>query len=442
MPFIAALLSVFVWGAGQLFNKQWGKALFFFSVQALLVVIELATGTFKLITGQVDSHLRNAGFFIKGIWGLITLGEIPRTSSQVRIYDHSTVLMISGLLATVILLLFAIIYIWNIRDAYKTRKQIMEGTVQSSRAYFKHVMNYSFEYIAIAPGLTLVLLFTVVPLLFSAIVMFTNYNMFNIPPRNLVSWTGLQTIRDIISLPIWSRTFVGVAIWTVIWAFIATFSNYIVGFIQAVILSSKSIKFPKLWRGLYILPWAIPAFISMLLFRNLFSQRGGINQLLLSTGIIEQSIPFLSNANWARFTLVIVNIWLGFPYAMALISGIMTSLNQEMYEAADIDGASGFQKMSYLTVPSVLASVAPLLILSVTHNFNNFGIVFFVTGGGPANVNYVHAGSTDILISWIYKLTLDQRMFNYAAVMSILIFIVLATVAAWNMRRTRVFKED
>jgi len=442
MALLTALSSAIIWGLGQTINKQPLKGLFFFIIQLILIGIELATGTLAVILGWSEAHFRNCGFFIRGIWGLVTLGEIPRTSSAVRVFDHSVMLLISGLMAVVFLVIFAVFFIWNIVDAYKTRKRLKQGIRQSSAAYFKHIFEYSFEYIAIAPGIALVLIFSIIPILFSALIMFTNYNMNNIPPRHLVQWTGFQTLRDIFRLPVWSTTFFGVAIWTVIWAFAATFSSYLVGFAQAIILQSKRVKFAKAWRGLYILPWAIPAMISMLVFRNLFLQRGAVNRMLIDIGLVDSAIPFLGNAGWARAVLIIVNVWLGFPYAMALISGILSSVNQEMYEAADIDGANSWQKMTKLTVPTVLSSVAPLLILSVTFNFNNFGIVFFVTEGGPLNPRYLVAGSTDILISWIYKLTLEQRMFNYAGAMSVLIFVVVASVAAWNLSRTRAFKED
>jgi len=137
-----------------------------------------------------------------------------------------------------------------------------------------------------------------------------------------------------------------------------------------------------------------------------------------------------------------VNVWLGFPYFMALVSGIMTSLNMEIYEAASIDGATSFQQLRYLTIPTILSAVAPLIIMSVAHNFNNFGIIYFITGGGPANIDFMRAGSTDILITWVYRLTVDYRMYNFASVMSVFIFIVVASVSGWNLLRTRAFKED
>jgi arabinogalactan oligomer/maltooligosaccharide transport system permease protein len=127
---------------------------------------------------------------------------------------------------------------------------------------------------------------------------------------------------------------------------------------------------------------------------------------------------------------------------MALVSGVMSSLNPETYEAAAIDGASAVQQMRYLTIPSIIAAVAPLLIMSVASNFNNFGMIYFITGGGPANVNYIMAGSTDILITWVFRLTVDHRMYNFASVMSVFIFVIVASVSGYNMWRTRAFRED
>jgi arabinogalactan oligomer/maltooligosaccharide transport system permease protein len=127
---------------------------------------------------------------------------------------------------------------------------------------------------------------------------------------------------------------------------------------------------------------------------------------------------------------------------MALIAGIMTTVSSELYEAAEIDGANALQQFRAITLPIVLASTAPQILMSLTFNFNNFNLIYFLTGGGPPNPNYQMAGSTDLLISWIFKLTLDQRMYNYAAVMSIFIFVIIASVSGWNLMRTRSFKED
>ena len=442
MALLEALLSAVVWGSGQLLNKQYAKAAFFFFIQLLFVGIELNTGSWAVITRQAEAHFRNSGMFTRGIWGLVTLGEIERTTSAVLIFDHSTMLMVSGLIAITVMLFFIAIYVWNIRDAYHTRIKLTMGSAESSLQYFKRFLTGTFEYIAIAPGVIIIVFFSFIPIIFVILTAFTNYNTHTIPPRHLVEWVGFQTFRNVFNVTAWNRTLIGVFGWTVAWAFIATFTSFIAGFVQALILSSKLVKFPKIWRGLFIIPWAVPTLLSALLFRNFFVSHGVVNTVLIELGMIEAPMSFFGSVMWSRLILIFVNIWLGFPYFMALISGIMSALNQEIYEAASIDGASSFQQIKSLTIPSVVAAIAPLIIMSAAHNFNNFNLIFFITEGGPSNVNFVMAGSTDLLITWVFRLTMDHRMFNVASVMSVFIFAVVASVSVWRLRRTRAFSEE
>jgi arabinogalactan oligomer/maltooligosaccharide transport system permease protein len=373
---------------------------------------------------------------------VVTLGEIPRTNSRVLIYDHSTMLLITGLIAVLVLLLFLGAYVINVRDAYKTRKNMLAGKKTSSLASIREAFEKNFEYISISPGLVLMAFISFIPILFSFLVMFTNYNTNNIPPKNLVEWTGFKTLSDIVRLPVWSNTFIYLFVWTIIWAFAAAFTSYFAGLFQAIMISSPLVRAKKVFRGIMMLPWAIPAYVSILTFRNAFNAMGPINRYLANAGIIENPVPFLSDVGWARACLILVNMWLGFPYFMALISGIISTIDTEMFEAAEIDGANGFQIFRKITFPYIISATAPQIIFSITFNFNNFGIVFYLTGGGPANAGLRFAGSTDLLINWIYKLTADQRMYNYAAAMSAFIFILLAVFSGLNLMRTRAFKED
>jgi arabinogalactan oligomer/maltooligosaccharide transport system permease protein len=461
MKYIAAVYSGLVWGSGQFFNKQKLKGLILFVLQIAFISIELLTaGAWKNAArltaeslGRFDAgvffgHLfeqlhdiHNYGFLIKGVWGLFTLGTIPRVNAA-AVYDHSIMLMLGGIIAVLVLLIFGAIWIWNIRDAYKTRMKIDEGKYISSVQYFREIWKNSFEYIMITPGLLLVLFISLVPIIFSILVALTNFNANFIPPRRLVEWRGLETFGRIIGVKIWSSTFIQIFIWTVAWAFLATFSSYAFGLLQALILRAKAVKFRPFWRAIYILPWAVPGLVSMMIFRVMLNQEGAVNQILLASGIIKTAIPFLSNTFWARLCLILVNVWLGFPYFMALISGVMVTIPQEQYEAAQIDGANSFQQFRSITLPFILSSTAPQLLMSVTFNFNNFNMIYFLTDGGPANPNFQMAGSTDILISWIFKLTLDQRMYNYASAFSIFIFVIIASVSAWNLLKTRAFKEN
>lgn len=442
MKLIVALCSAVVWGSGQIFNKQTVKGIVLFLSQCVFLFIELSTGTWKVLTGVAERTFRNCGYFTKGIWGLITLGEIPRTDSSVLIYDHSIMLLVGGLISTTILLIFVGIWIWNIRDAYSTRQKIEQGEILGSMDYIKKTWNSSFEYIMLIPAGVLVLFIIVIPLLFTVILAFTNYNASTIPPKNLIDWTGLKTFSDILNLSLWSSTFKGVFVWNIVWALTATFTAYVFGLLQAVLINTKGIRLKAVWRSIYILPWAVPAMASILILRAMFNREGAFNQILLKSGIIDQAIPFLSNSNWARVVAILVNTWITFPYFMALISGVMTSIEPELYEAIEVDGGNGWHKFWYISLPTILTATAPQIVMSITGTFNNFGMIYFLTEGGPANPNYQVAGSTDLLISWIYKLTYDNRMYNYAAAITILIFIFIGTIGGVNLMRTRAFKED
>ena len=151
----------------------------------------------------------------------------------------------------------------------------------------------------------------------------------------------------------------------------------------------------------------------------------------------------------AKLTLVLVNIWMGFPYSMILITSSMTAVSNSMYEAAEIDGASKWQQFKSITFPLVMYQLKPTLIMQFAGNINNFGAVFFLTGGGPTlmvggdNLSIAtQAGSTDLLISWIYKLTMNSNQYNIASVLSILVFIVLVPFGLYNFMRTKSFKES
>lgn len=445
MKYLVTMCSALIMGSGQALNRQYLKGVVFFLVQAVYWFVELSTGTIAVLTGQVALHFRNAGYFTRGLWGLVTLGDSPRVrvdDAWVLEFDHSIMLMINGLIAVVLLVIFFLIWFWNVRDAYKSRVASEQGERISSTVYVKKLWESSFEYVMITPGTLIVVFISVLPVVFSALIAFTNYNRNNIPPVNLVDWVGFQTFMDIVNIPIWGSSFLRILGWTVAWAFLATGTAYLFGLLQAVLISTKGIRFKRLWRSIYILPWAIPGMVSLLMFRVMFNREGVINSILLDWGIIDSFIPWMSETGWARLMLVMVNMWLGFPYFMALITGVMSGITPEYYEAVEIDGGNAWHKFRFISFPMILASTAPLIVMSITHNFNNFGVVYFLTGGGPANPTLQMAGSTDILITWLFSLTYDYRMYNFASAISIMIFMVLAVVSGVTLMRTRAFKEE
>ena len=292
------------------------------------------------------------------------------------------------------------------------------------------------------PVAVIITMIVFMPIVFSILTAFTNYDANHLPPLHLVDWIGFKNFTRLFTLPIWTKTFLGVLLWNIIWAVCATVTTYALGLFQALILNDKCVKFKSFFRLIYILPWAIPGMISLLVFRNLLNgQFGPLNNFLMDIGLISKHIPFLTDPVIAKITIILVNLWLGFPSFMLMILGILSNQDTQLYEAAAIDGASKIQTFFRIKLPLLLHATAPLIIMNLACNFNAFGSIYFLTEGKPVNTGYEFAGDTDILISWIYKLTLDQKLYSMAAVMNILIFIFIGAVSIWNIRRTSSYKE-
>ncbi|MCF6094271.1 sugar ABC transporter permease [Microaerobacter geothermalis] len=424
---VGALLSLLFMGLGQLYHRQFAKGIFLLLLEAYVLIFWSLP-------------------FQWAMWGLTTLGETPQIRKAGRIVypgDHSIFLMIEGIIYLIAFLLFIWIYYLNIRDAYKTGKIRDEGGVPNNiKQTLRNIWENGFPYVMLTPAVLFTAFLTILPLIFGIAIAFTNYSGPNyLPPKNLVDWVGFKSFVDLFQLKTWSRTFYGVFIWTFIWAIISTISIYFVGMLFASLLGHRKIRFKRFWRAIFILPWAVPGFISTLIMRNIFNgEFGPLNKYLQVIGF--DPIPWFSDPFWAKMTLFMVNLWLGFPFWMLLMSGVMTSIDKELYEAAEVDGATAWQKFWKIMFPIVVFSTTPLLIMGFAGNFNNFGLIYFLTSGGPVNPDYTYAGSTDILITWLYKLTLEQNKFNIASVVSILIFIVVAALSIYNFRRTRAFREE
>jgi arabinogalactan oligomer/maltooligosaccharide transport system permease protein len=421
----AALLSVLFMGLGQIYNRQYVKGIIYALVE-LYVLIFMTS------------------YFAKGFWGLITLGDVPLKMVKGKpIGDHSIFLLINGLIALLILILFILFYLYNINDARKIGKlRDLGKRPQNFKQSIINLWDKGFPFLLLTPAAIFTVFLTILPLLFGILIAFTNYSSpHHIPPNALVDWVGFQTFIELFKLKTWSTTFYGVAIWTFVWAIASTVTTFFAGLLVALMINHPKIKLKGFWRTLFIIPWAVPQFISILIFRNLFNgQLGPINGYIRALGL--DAVPWLSDPLMAKFTIVLVNMWFGIPYYMALMSGVLTSIPRDLYEAAEVDGASSNQRFWKITLPLVLYATAPLLIMAFAFNFNNFNLIYLLTDGNPVNAAYRFAGSTDILISWIYKMTLNQSQYNIASAVSIIMFFVIASISIWNFRRTRSFKEE
>ncbi|ONI39953.1 sugar ABC transporter permease [Candidatus Epulonipiscium fishelsonii] len=438
-PILSAICSAIIWGSGQaIFAKEYIKGLLLFLIQVIFISIELVTGYWvEALMGLVpifDIRV-HGGFFTKGIWGLITLGEVKRE-------DHSANLMIYGVLAIIILAVILVIAILVIKDAYKTQIEFEKtGKTVTFRDFIKKFMHKSFAYVVLAPMAILFLIVTIMPIVSTILIAFTNYSKNNLPPANLLEWVGFENFGKLFTVPIWSSTFIGVLSWTVLWATVVTLGAYFFGLLQATLLYNMESRMKKVYQSILILPWAVPAMVTLLYLRTILNgQFGQLNMFLKDIGVITQSIPFLTDPIIAKITVIFVAIFLAFPSFMIMMLGVFSSADSSWYEAATIDGANKWEQFRYITFPHIFTATAPLLIMSFSFNFNGFGTIYFLTDGGPVNSNYQFAGHTDILISWIYDLTLSQQMFAMASVMSILIFIFVGALSIWNLKRTTSFK--
>ncbi|MDQ0858522.1 carbohydrate ABC transporter permease [Bacillus sp. V2I10] len=410
----ALLLSV-IPGLGQFYNRQWIKGLLF-----LLVSIAFLAGFSDLLN--------------MGLWGILTLGtEVPR--------DNSIFLLAEGIIAIIVLCFGLAIYSFNLRDAFQNGKMRDENReISSLKDQYQNLIAQGYPYVVSGPSLFILIFAVIFPILFSFALAFTNYDLYHSPPANLVDWVGFETFSAIFTVDIWRSTFFDVLAWTVIWTLVASALQVSLGILLAVVVNQKEIRFKKFYRTVLVLPWAVPGFVTILIFAGLFNDSFGAinNDILALFGI--NAVPWMTDANWSRLALILMQGWLGFPYIFIVTTGVLQSIPDDLYEAATIDGASVFEKFRHITMPMILIAMAPIIITQFTFNFNNFNIIYLFNGGGPA-VPGSTAGGTDILVSWIYKLTMQSSQYSLAAALTILLSVFVIAIALWQFRRTNSFKE-
>lgn len=383
---------------------------------------------------------------IQKIIDLVTLGS-PHPELPVKLRDNSIFMLIDGILVISLVVIFFVVYFMSVSSAEKTYKEYCRtGSLKNWKSSMNHSLGSSFPVFGLAPAFVMVIVFVVVPLVFSVAVAFTNYSdPGHIPPNNTVDWVGFQNFVDLLSgQNTWSKGMIRVSVWTLVWAVASTFTCYFGGLLVAVQLKEINFKIAPVFRFIFILPYAVPSVVSMLVWKNLLNGTFGIiNRTLMALNWIDKPVQWLGSPLMAQIVCVLVNLWAGFGYFMLLSLGTMTAINEDINEAAKIDGAGRFQLFRYITMPLVLYQTVPLIIMSFAHNVNNFGAIYFLTNGAPAvaDTTVTMAGGTDIFVTWIYKLTVNLMKYNYASVIAVMIFIILAPFAIFNFKNTKAFKE-
>lgn len=423
-------LSFLFMGTANLCNKQIPKGLLFLGSEILFFFWLIRNGVTALAMLQTLGTKKQGLVYNKDL-GIEVLQK----------GDNSMLILLFGIAAILTCAMMIYLYIVNLKSARKLYELKQENKpIPTTRDDLRSLLNERFHATLMTIPLLGVLLFTILPLLYMISIAFTNYDHNHLPPKQLFTWVAFKNFANVITGDM-ASTFFPVLVWTLIWAVMATVTCFIFGVILALLINTKGIKGKKFWRTLFVLTMAVPQFVSLLIMRNLLNDAGPINSTLMNLGIIKSALPFLTDPTWAKFSIIFVNMWIGIPVTMIITTGILQNLPTDQIEAARIDGANSFQIFRSITFPQILFVMMPSLIQQLVGNINNFNVIYLLTGGGPSNSDFYGAGSTDLLVTWLYKLTVDTMDYNLASVIGILIFILSAVFSLAAYTRTNSFKE-
>lgn len=432
-------ISCLFMGAGQIARKQFLKGV-------LYLALEIGFILYVALFGW--------GYLVK--FG--SLGTVQKTevwNDETGVYDtiagdNSFLILLFSVVTLTLAVLFVIFWIMNVRGNILNDKRIAAGQhVSTLKEDLDEFLNRKFYVPLLVPPFIGLLVFTVMPLIFMLLIAFTNYDHQHLPPGNLFTWVGFKNFETLFvgagfsSGGSFASTFLRVLIWTFIWAFFATFTNYFLGMIVALMINKKGIKFKKVFRTMFVIAIAVPQFVTLLLMQKILDVDGILNVIL------GTKIRWLADTRWnsliPRLVIIVVNIWIGVPYTLLMCSGILMNIPADFSEAARIDGASPVQIFFKITLPYMLHVTGPHLITQFVGNINNFNVIWLLTGGGPIDINNYtdQAQSTDLLVTWLYRLTTDNPVrYNIASVIGIIIFVICASLSLITYNRSSAAKNE
>jgi arabinogalactan oligomer/maltooligosaccharide transport system permease protein len=434
-------LSLPFMGFGQLVRGQIGKGL-------LYMLTQLAFTLYLIFFGG-----RYIGYLFSGDLGTKLSGE--RWNESLQIFekikgDNSFLILLYGVVSILLALLFFVVWVMNVLGSYDNDLRRRRGEkLTTFKEDLKTLVSERFYIPLLLPPTVGLLVFTVMPLVFMVLIAFTNYDYAHTPPGKLFDWVGFSNFKTMFSFAGgtsgFAFVFLRVLAWTFIWAFFATFTNYFLGIVIALMIQKKGIKFKPFWRTLFVLSIAIPQFVTLLLMQKILDGDGILNKVF-NTNILwltdQRNLSLLP-----RVMIILVNIWIGVPYTLLMSSGILMNIPADYYEAARIDGAGAVRIFFDITLPYMLHITTPYLITQFVGNINNFNVIWLLTGGGPVDNLHYGAGSqaqsTDLLVTWLYRLTTDQNpKYNVASVIGIVIFVISAVLSLITYNRSATVKSE
>jgi arabinogalactan oligomer / maltooligosaccharide transport system permease protein len=283
-----------------------------------------------------------------------------------------------------------------------------------------------FIFFFVAPAFLILIGVVFYPFIYNVVISFSNMSLTHIKDWHLVGFKQYVKVFTDTSEP----SFYSIFVKTVIWTVVNVFFHVVLGVFLALLLNQK-IKGRSVYRTLLILPWAIPQYIVALTWRGMFnSEYGSINQIITKY-LHLPAVEWLKNPTEAFIACILTNIWLGFPFMMVVALGALQSIPHELYEAADIDGASWYHKLRNITLPLIRPVMIPAITLGVVWTFNNLNIVWLVSNAGEPS------DQTHILVSFVYKAAFNLYRYGYAAALSVVLFIILLIFSLTFMRRTK-----
>ena len=427
-------LSMVLMGFGNIMHKQKIKGLIYLAVEVAYVVFMVLNGIRFLS--------------MLGTLGTVEQKEVWDEVNQIYTYtkgDQSVLILLYGV--ATILVTILMIWAWRgaLKSAYKAECLDREGRhVNSFVEDVKALLHENLHRLLMTPPMVFIFALTILPLIFMICMAFTNYSKID-NHLMLFEWVGLDNFRALFdSNSILGSTFWSVLAWTIVWAFFATFSNYIFGMILSIVINRKETRAKGFWRFCFVLSCAVPMFVSLLIMRTMLQPEGAVNVLLRNSGTdCTGRQPSVFHGSDVGEGDCHCHQYLGWctVYATSAYRSLQ-NIPGELYEAAKVDGANAVQISFKITLPYMLYVTTPYLITTFTGNVNNFNIIYLLSGGDPVTDLSSTAGSTDLLVTWLYKLTIDKQYYNIGAVIGILTFIILAIAALLTYRNSKSYKEE
>ena len=441
-------LSHFIFGAGNFYHGQYIKGLLFLLIQlgilALMIFCPSVNDTPYGWKSLANLSLKN-----------VTEGKMDPFTGKVMVSPSDCKLMVLfGFVTIAMIFIYFLVWNLNIESSRKADMDLKIGKKPTSfREDLRELLDGKFHVLMLTPTCIAATVFTILPTIFMIALAFTTYNTqdMNDLGTKLFHWNGIQNFIAVftgegsLGVEIKNR-FLPVLGWTFIWAIFATLTCYLGGIVLALLINKKGLKGKKLFRTVFIITIAVPQFISLLAVRNLLGEYGPFNAMLMNLGWTSQPIGFLGlntgdSERLAKFMVILINMWVGVPYTMLMTSGILMNIPADLYEAGRVDGASTLKMFRKITMPYVVFVTTPYLISSFVGNISAFNTIFLLTGGGPTYAGY-QAGGADLLVTWLYKVTIDQGSYNTGAVIGIFTFLITATITLVTYRRSKAYNEE